>query len=595
MKTPFDLEFPVDIESYLPPDLWRKLSSGQPQRRLLIQALDRLRSLRYLLSTFIPSNLVQEKMKRAVPGLVSGEMLKGTLLFADVSGFTALSERLAVLGPEGAERLTATMNGYFVTILKVMSSSGGILLKFAGDAMLIYFPEQENNQQAQWAVRAGMRMLRAIKDFASIETPIETASLRMKVGVSTGDFLSASVGSVKRMEYAILGDAVSQTMAAEGAATGAGQLVINQTTADCLDSSFSLGEHAPDFYLVEQSGKEELGDFEIKAETRRARGSIPLDASPQALVAQMEDTLEQIRALRPYIADELVERIIAHAQQRKVESQFLTATVLFCNFVGPEALLEIWGQEGVDRVTNLLSAYFTAVSDVITRYGGIITRIDPYSKGTKLLALFGALVSHQDDPLRAVRAALMMNVELEVLNERWHKKFARHLPPDFAGSLIQHRIGITVGETFAGQVGSSTRREYTVMGDDVNLSARLMGAAKMGQILISQPVYEAAANFFFLTELSPIQVKGKSEPIPIYQADGPRTDTLLNRVHQRGRLVGRDDELAQGEKLLRQALRGECASLTIQGPAGIGKSHLADMLLQQAISDGAEVLSYQSM
>jgi len=117
----------------------------------------------------------------------------------------------------------------------------------------------------------------------------------------------------------------------------------------------------------------------------------------------------------------------------------------------------------------------------------------------------------------------------------------------------------------------------------------------MGQILISQPVYEAAANFFFLTELSPIQVKGKSEPIPIYQADGPRTDTLLNRVHQRGRLVGRDDELAQGEKLLRQALRGECASLTIQGPAGIGKSHLADMLLQQAISDGAEVLSYQSM
>lgn len=593
MNPPLDLEFPADLEQYLPPDLWRKLSSGEPQRRLLIQALDRLRSLVYLISTLIPSNLAQEKIRQPVPGLVSGECLAGSLLFADVSGFTALSERLAVLGPEGAERLTGKMNEYFTAMLRVVASSGGILLKFAGDALLVYFPEQEHHQHALWAVRAGMRMLREIEGFSSIESAMENSRLRMKVGVSTGEFLAASIGSAKRMEYVILGDAVTQTMTAEGVLTGPGQLVINQTTADYLDPSFVLKDAAEGFYRVVLNPDQDLSSFEIKAEKRRARGAIPLDASPQALVAHMEETLAQIHALSPYIADELVERIIAHAQQRRVESEFLTASVLFCNFTGFDDLLSMWGKDGVSRVTHLLSAYFNTVSDIITRHGGIVARIDPYRKGTKLLALFGAPISHQDDPLRAVRTAFTMNVELTQLNERWQKKFAHHLLSNIHHPLIQHHIGITVGKTFAGQVGSSTRREYTVMGDDVNLSARLMGAAEAGQILISQSVKEKISDFFFFTALSPITVKGKQKAIPIFQVDGPRTDTLLNRVHQRNHIIGRDRQQAECEKVLRQILGGESAWLTIQGLAGIGKSHLADTLLQKAITQGARVLPYQ--
>jgi class 3 adenylate cyclase/tetratricopeptide (TPR) repeat protein len=589
--SPFDI--PADLETFLPPDLWRKLSRGKPQRKVLIQAHDRLRSLLYLLSTFIPSNLVQEKMKRPVPGLVKGSIIKGSLLFADVSGFTALSERLAVLGPEGAERLTATMNDYFATMLEILAWSGGILLKFAGDAMLVYFPHQAEEQQAGWAVRAGVRMLAAISKFSNIETPLEIISLKMKVGVATGEFLSASVGSRQRMEYAILGEAISQTMGAEGAATGPGQLVINQATADYLDESFPLEEQAPGYSRIDLDKFEDPGSYEIKAEKRRARGAIPFDASPEAILELMQDTLDQIHALRPYIANELVERIIAQAQRRRFDSEFLLTTVMFCNFDGLEKLLDMWGAKGVSRITNLLSAYISAMSDVISRYGGMISRIDPYSKGTKLLALFGAPVSHQDDPLRAVRAALMMNAELQTLNERWKKKFSRHLPEDWGSELIQHRIGITEGETFAGPVGASTRREYTVMGDDVNLSARLMGASNVGQILISQPVYQAVSNYFFHTDLPPIKVKGKSQPIPLYQVDGPRADTLLNRVQQRGRLVGRAEEISRAEELLAQALGGTCTSLTILGPAGIGKSHLADTLLQAALSRGAEVLSYQ--
>jgi class 3 adenylate cyclase len=587
------LKIPPELEKLLSPDLWRKLNSPAPGRGILINALERVRSVLYLISTFLPGNLVQEKMRRPVAGLVNGQMLKGSLLFSDVSGFTALSERLACLGPEGAERLTAIMNQYFSTMLEILSWSGGILLKFAGDATLVYFPEQEGGKHAAWAVRAGMRMLRAMPSFANLSTPTEKVSLKMKVGIASGEFLAASIGTARRMEYAVIGQAVIQTMAAEGSTTAAGQLVADQATLDCLDASFTYKELKPGFHLVESSADQPVDDFEIKAETRRARGSIPWSASPQAILAQIEVAQRQVQALQPYLATELVERIMVSARQRKLESEYRRTTVLFGNFSGPEALLATWGEAGTSRVTSLLSAYFNAMHEVIERYGGIVSRIDPYSKGTKMLILFGAPVAHEDDPQRAISAALAMNVELENLNESWRRKFARYLPGDFSGPLIQHRLGVTYGDTFAGLAGGATRREYTVMGDDVNLAARLMGAAGMGQVLVSEQVHAAVSDYFILTPLSPIRVKGKSKPIPIYQVDGPRDDSLLQRARSRGALVGRQAELAWGRGLFERLHAGQGMVACLLGPAGLGKSHLGDVIIQQAWEQGTAVLLEQ--
>ncbi|MBN2145774.1 MAG: AAA family ATPase [Anaerolineales bacterium] len=598
------LEFPPELEKYLPPDLWRKLQHERPLRRgILINGLERLRSVQYLLSTYMPQHLVQAKMRRSARGLVTGETIQGSLLFADVSGFTALSERLASVPPDaaeraieirnkGAEQLTTIMNDYFDAMWKILSWSGGILVKFAGDAALVYFPKQEKGQQAQWAVRAGLRMLRAIDQFANIPTPSEPVTLRMKIGVATGEFLSASVGNSRRMEYAILGPAVTQTMGAEAATTGPGQLLVNAETASLLGSEF-LQTPQGEYFSIQPKDTMALGDFEIKAKARRARGAIPWDASPAAIIEQMQVTLTQIQALEPYLAEELVERIIIRASERRVLSEFRLTTVLFCNFTGFETLFTTWGSEGVQRLTSMLSAYFSSMSEMISRYGGIISRIDPYSKGTKLLALFGAPVSHEDDPQRAVSAALAMNAELDALNEQWRKRFGRYLPPESSGPAIQHRIGITQGETYAGLVGSSTRREYTVMGDDVNLSARLMSAARVGQILVSQRIYEAVSAYFVNTELPAIRVKGKSKPITIYQVEGPRDDALLNRVYSRDLLVGREKEMTTALRLIARAWEGKAQAITILGPAGIGKSHLADEIIRSAATQGTQTILYQ--
>jgi class 3 adenylate cyclase len=650
------LTLPPRLEYYLSPDLWRRLTTEVPRRGVLLTALDRLRSILYLLSTYLPRHLVEEKMRRPVPGLVHGQMLSGSLLFSDVSGFTALSERLAFqdlegaerpapLGPKGAERLTNLMNQYFDRMIDIIAQSDGILLKFAGDALLVYFPEQQDGEQARWAVRAGQRMMRAIESGVEAASP-ETVRLQMKIGIGTGDLMAASVGSVERMEYVILGETVARTMAAESIAK-AGQVVADEATAAYLDPGCSI-ELTAGFHTVRCDPDQALDSFEIKAERRRARGAIPLSAQPHAIAAQMEIALRQIEAIAPYLAAELVNQMVVRLQPGKAASEYRPATVLFLNVTGLETLLSVLlassertaggdlraqlegpgrRESQVRQVTRLLNDYFQAMNKIIVQHGGVVSRIDPYRQGSKMLVLFGAPIAPEDAPLRAVSAALAMNDELANLNDRWRKQLGRSpgstepssqaqgealaqlreaspmapvpcagpqdWPAHRAGGhrepLLQQRIGITRGEVFAGQVGSATRREYTVMGDDVNLAARLMAAAQPGQILLSQWVYDAVVEQFSATALPPIQVKGKSQPIPIYQPIGPRDDPLARRLRSRGPLLGRGAELKHGFALLRQALAGQGMVLTITGPAGVGKSHLADTLAAHALARGARL------
>ncbi len=586
-KTGLSSSFPPELEIYLSPNLLRKLKQTPPPRGALFNALDRLRSIQYQLTTYLPSNLVQEKLSRPVPGLVKGQLVQGSLLFADVSGFTALSEQLAALGLEGAEKLTEIMNRYFNVMLDILSRSGGILIKFAGDATLVYFPHQRQDRQAGWAARAGWRMLRAMHDFQEVTTPQGKTSLQMKVGIATGRIYLGSIGSAERMEYAISGETVQRIMQAEGMAK-TNQLIADAATRDSLQDSGNVQEVHPGFYQIALQDEQTLDDFEIKAEKRRARGPLTWQLSVEAAVEQMTTAIHQIEALSPYLPKELVDRIVVHAKKRRIESEYRPTTVLFCNFTGPESLLSVWDERGISRITALLSAYYNTVHDVVDHYGGIISRIDPYTKGTKLLILFGAPIMHEDDPIRAVNAALAMKDQLDDLNQRWARKFHRHLPPNFRGPLIQQRFGITQGLTFAGQVGSNTRHEYTVMGDDVNLAARLMSAAAWGQILISPRVQEIVNGHFFETQLQAIRVKGKTKPIPISQVDGKREDTLLLRIREAQPIFGRDDEIEAALGVVTRETTNQPRILIVQGPPGIGKSHFSDHILRQILTRGYE-------
>ncbi len=583
---------------FLPPALQQRLQLGAepsplPDVDVLTEAVHVLHSLYHSLTTYVPRCLVERVEACPSPGQAQGRFLDGTVLFADISGFTSLAERLGQQGPAGIEELTAIVNRYFGEMLDVLARSGGDVLKFAGDAVLVYFPAlaRERGTEADWAIRAGLRMQQAMASFQTVETSQGAFELRMKVGLASGRFLAAQVGTVQRMEFIVIGPAIQTVMVAEGLAES-GQVVIAPTTSQRASPQTRRAPLRDGFATVDADQPSPLGDFEIAALGRRRGAFLPAREAP-ALWLQIEQELARLEALAPYLAPELVARLVAGGKRRRVESEYRATTVLFGHFVGPEHYFAaLQGREdGAQALATVLDLYFTRVQRIVADHGGIVSRIDPYRQGSKLLVLFGAPVAHEDDPARALDAALAIRAELPAIDAMARSILARYgveTPAD--EPVFRQRAGITQGRTFAGEAGTRNRREYTVMGDEVNLAARLMAASEYGQILLSRRVQECVGPRFLLRPLDPIRVKGKSKPIPIYEAQGRRVSP--GDVGSPVPLCGRDEELAVAQQALDDAAsgRGRTRSVVLVGEAGVGKTRLAAEIGARASARGFRVL-----
>lgn len=237
-------------------------------------------------------------------------------------------------------------------------------------------------------------------------------------------------------------------------------------------------------------------------------------------------------------------------------------TVLFADVSGFTSLSERLDPEAV---TDLVNRFFQVLTVPVTRYGGTV---DKYI-GDAVMALFGAPIAHEDDPTRAVMAAFEM--------QRDAKAFAAPLEGEL-GLALKVRIGINTGLVVAGAVGGEQKRDYTVMGDAVNLAQRLESAAEPGTVLVSARTFRQSSQDFRYEALPPITVKGKQEPVEVYRLIEPQTRDL-RAMHDRIPLVGRQCELDLALSRLKQAFAGRPQVLAIAGAAGMGKSRLAREVL----------------
>lgn len=209
------------------------------------------------------------------------------------------------------------------------------------------------------------------------------------------------------------------------------------------------------------------------------------------------------RLLSPAIA----EQVINGKVQVKKGGELRETTVLFSDIRGFTAMSEnISPQEVVD----MLNDYFELMVDIIFDNEGTLDKF----VGDEIMALFGAPVAHDDDPLRAVRTAMKM---LDVLEKDFNSRRRANSKPE-----LQIGIGINTGEVVAGYLGSSKALEYTVIGDTVNTGARLCSVAKAGQCIISEEVFARVRGEWEVEELPPQQVKGKARALKIYNVVGPR-------------------------------------------------------------------------
>ena len=232
-------------------------------------------------------------------------------------------------------------------------------------------------------------------------------------------------------------------------------------------------------------------------------------------------------------------------------------TVLFADLSGYTAVSERMDPEDVK---SLVDACLRRLGEEVTRYGGTV---DKYI-GDNVMAIFGAPVAHEDDEERAVRSALGMQDAMEEINV---ELTARH------GASFRLRVGINTGEVLAGAVGDG----YTVIGDTVNVAARLQAAGRPGTVTVGERTYRATAGEVEYRTLDPLHLKGKTEPVPAWEAVGPIAAQPTRRIRARAAtpLVGRDDELSLMESLYGRVTRERRPHLvTLVGQAGVGKSRL---------------------
>jgi class 3 adenylate cyclase len=243
----------------------------------------------------------------------------------------------------------------------------------------------------------------------------------------------------------------------------------------------------------------------------------------------------------------------------RMERKF--ATALFADLVGSTTLAE---QQDPEIVQSVVGRTFDRLSHEIERYGGHLEKF----MGDAVLAVFGIPKAHEDDPERAVRAALEMLAVLSELN----RGFATEGKPQLA-----MRIGIEAGEVLVDLERATGARDRMLTGDAVNTAARLQTAAEPGHIVVGPSVYAAVRDVIELAELPPLTLKGKSEPVPAWDA---RAVTAKKRGERpalglQARLIGRDEEMTVLKQTLhRVETEGRPALITLIGPAGVGKSRL---------------------
>jgi class 3 adenylate cyclase/tetratricopeptide (TPR) repeat protein len=455
--------------------------------------------------------------------------ISGTLAFVDISGFTKLTERLARKGKAGAEEVNDVLDLCFTRLLDVAYDNGGAVLKWGGDAVLVLFTGPEHAARAS---RSAFGMRRTLRQFGRVRTSVGFISLRMSVGIHSGEFDFFLVGRSHR-ELLVTGPAATATVAMETLAS-AGEI--------------ALSPRAVSFLPAEAVGR-------TKGEARL------LKAEPIPLAELAQPGGEPVGLDIDSCVPVMLRR---HLLSGGGDTEHRHVGVAFLQFQGVDALI---AESGAAPAASALDGLIGAVQHAADEHGVTFLATDIDRDGGKVILVAGAPQASGNDEERLLRAV-------------------REIADGDYGLSV--RTGVNAGHVVAGDFGPSYRRTYTILGDAVNLAARIMGRAELGQMLATEPVLAKSRTTFEAAPLEPFLVKGKRRPVQAFDV-GPIMGSRQAAVRADLPLVGRQPELRELLGALRSARDGRGRVIEIVAEPGLGKSRLLEEL--RARADGLVVES----
>lgn len=478
--------------------------------------------MRYLeiLASYVPSLVVRHLLDDPDVTLPCRMKLETVCMFCDVSGFTKLTEKLALNG-EGAEGLKTKLNSFFGQLNRVVGGHGGDIFKFAGDAVIVLWPDDEPLEViARRACRCALECQAALHS--------ESGELNVKIGLGVGPCATLHVGgSAKRAECVAVGQPLSQAFAAEARASS-GDVILSKECWRFVRSHFSSTVVGEGFVKLMHS----------KAASMHQRG---LSRSLQKRLEHASPLVAE--RLEAYVPRAVLASIKSRSGGRDAERWAGETVRCCCAFVdlglNSATLLHAMTDDGaLERV----HAAFACAQQAVYEFEGAINKFLHDDKGSTLIACWGLPpYASADDAERAVFAALR----------------AAHLLTELG---LRPAIGVTLGDAYCGVTGSVQRREYTVLGDSINLAARLM-ARKQG-VLVDATIAQASSLAF--EALGEVQVKGRQAPVGLFRphfGDEPYAHAL---ARQRARpLVDEDRVCVIQEASQRRPSQNRCMCASV--------------------------------
>eukprot|EP01117_Protostelium_nocturnum_P008872 TRINITY_DN3182_c0_g1_i1.p1 TRINITY_DN3182_c0_g1~~TRINITY_DN3182_c0_g1_i1.p1 ORF type:complete len:928 (-),score=315.99 TRINITY_DN3182_c0_g1_i1:74-2857(-) len=566
----------------------------------------------------IEKRFKKENLKELEPFV---EDLNIVHLWIDISGFTVLAERLHQLysRAEGEEHLTNILNEYFTKMNSIIEQHEGCIFKIAGDAVSVVW----NYEGKKHGENSIFNFLLALDCAVSIQKSLDnyavesmdgiSLSCKIAIGVGIAQFLLVG-GEGNQFETVLYGDPLRQTTWASEEAV-AGDIILSEKSLQLALSSLSQ-EECRNFGVLTKYGSRldhrELSnsfrfapsESSIDLESRKNNGDNALMKSKfeieECQVKNAKKFVNWMEKLVPSVVTQRVSHTSEgfHSELRQVSVVFMllngiTLHETVQSVSHPENPLHRsrWHhsfRESSDQLLghsfnelsqtrnhsdrlleneNLLKIVqktFSGIQKKVLEGGGMIRQFILDDKGPVCIAVFG-VHSYGDDPQRSVLSSLQIH---QFLNE----------------IQVSHSIGITTGRAFCGWVGTNDRREYGIVGDMVNLSARLMGASKTlhHPILCDEETFEVCNPTISFKVLEPIRVKGKSAPVKIYLP--LKSDSSSSKIETDRAIVGRYAELMSICDIMEEFVyKGEeNVTIIVEGEKGIGKSHLLKEIKQKA-------------
>jgi predicted ATPase/class 3 adenylate cyclase len=488
-----------------------------------------------LLRSYVPGLLASCFVARPTPLDAPGvERFSAAVLFADVSGFTPLAEQLARRGPTGAEALSNLLNDYFAKLTTLVAEHGGEVIAFAGDGLLAVWPATDMDGDLATATCDAGRCALAVQSALHGYQTVDGLRLLLRVGVGAGEVMALRVG----------GDGGRWQLLLSGAPVVQGGLAEQQAARGEVVLS-------PEAWALANDGwtGERLADGGVRLLT--AGTSLEVGARSRATQELGDDVVQA------YVPDVVRARLAAGQAEWLAELRRITAVFVNLVDVDPAAA----------SLLEPVQLALAAIQPILQRHEGSLKQVVVDDKGLTLIAVFGLpLLAHEDDPARATRAALGVHAALDGLG-------------------LGCAIGLATGRAFCGAVGGDVHREYDVIGEVMNLAARLMQAVGDG-ILCDAATYQAAQAQLRFRALPTILVKGKTDPVAVYRPIGQ-----ARKVDGPTAMLGRTEERATLAERLGALEDGTAALVVVEGEPGIGKSRLLADLLEQAQARGVRSLS----